>query len=214
MQTPYSRESLKVRRPWPRLPSDGFDYRSVEESSSAPESITGSSGQSSRAGEPCYPLESIGFSTRTLLLHSHVGEHGYPARQQSMDTPANVGCPVARTAEIIGNKWTPLIVRDLARERRRFSELERSLVGISPKTLSERLKRLEEAGVVTRNCFAEVPPRVEYALTAKGYALLPVIESMRVFGAEWLDDAPCEAEPSIADDLLQRRPTPALLSRS
>lgn len=130
-----------------------------------------------------------------------------------MDTPANVGCPVARTAEIIGNKWTPLIVRDLARERRRFSELERSLVGISPKTLSERLKRLEEAGVVTRSCYAEVPPRVEYALTAKGFALLPVIESMRVFGAAWLDNAPCETAPSIADDLLQRRPTPAHLSR-
>lgn len=108
-----------------------------------------------------------------------------------MDTPDSVGCPVARTAEIIGNKWTPLIVRDLARGERRFSELERSLGGISPKTLSERLKRLEEAGVVTRDCFAEVPPRVEYALTSKGFALLPVIESMRAFGAAWLGDQPC-----------------------
>ncbi len=112
-----------------------------------------------------------------------------------MDTPDNLGCPVARTAEIIGNKWTPLIVRDLARGERRFSELERSLVGISPKTLSERLKRLEEAGVVTRACYAEVPPRVEYALTPKGFALLPVIESMRDFGSAWLPDRPC---PSVA----------------
>lgn len=109
-----------------------------------------------------------------------------------MDTPDTLGCPVARTAEIIGNKWTPLIVRDLARGRRRFSELERSLIGISPKTLSERLKRLEEAGVIDRTCFAEVPPRVEYALTDKGHDLLPVIESMRAFGARWLTDAPCE----------------------
>ena len=108
-----------------------------------------------------------------------------------MDTPANLGCPVARTAEIIGNKWTPLIVRDLARGRRRFSELERSLAGISPKTLSERLKRLEDAGVVVRECFAEVPPRVEYSLTAKGHALLPVIESMRAFGADWLSAGTC-----------------------
>lgn len=115
-----------------------------------------------------------------------------------MDTPDTVGCPVARTAEIIGNKWTPLIVRDLARGERRFSELERSLVGISPKTLSERLKRLEEAGVVTRDCFAEVPPRVEYALTAKGFALLPVIESMRAFGRSWLGDEPCLSDaPSL-----------------
>jgi DNA-binding HxlR family transcriptional regulator len=109
-----------------------------------------------------------------------------------MDTPTTLGCPVARTAEIIGNKWTPLIVRDLARGHRRFSELERSLIGISPKTLSERLKRLEEAGVVNRACYAEVPPRVEYSLTGKGHALLPVIESMRSFGAVWLAGEPCD----------------------
>ncbi|HEV2067585.1 MAG TPA: helix-turn-helix domain-containing protein [Thermomicrobiales bacterium] len=102
-----------------------------------------------------------------------------------------LGCPVARTAEIIGNKWTPLIVRDLAEGHKRFSELERSLHGISPKTLSERLKRLEETAVVKRTCFAEVPPRVEYALTDKGFALLPVIESMRTFGTTWLPDEDC-----------------------
>jgi DNA-binding HxlR family transcriptional regulator len=115
-----------------------------------------------------------------------------------MDTPEALGCPVARTAEIIGNKWTPLIVRDLARGERRFSELERSLHGISPKTLSERLKRLEEADVVDRRCFAEVPPRVEYSLTAKGYALLPVIESMRAFGTAWLADEACEGDVTPA----------------
>lgn len=102
------------------------------------------------------------------------------------------GCPVARTAQIMGNKWTPLIVRDLADGQRRFSELERSLVGISPKTLSERLKRLEEAHVLERRCFAEVPPRVEYSLTPKGHALLPVIESMREFGLHWLNDEDCD----------------------
>ena len=112
-----------------------------------------------------------------------------------VETPESVGCPVARTAEIIGNKWTPLIVRDLASGRRRFSELERSLTGISPKTLSERLKRLEEAHVLDRTCFAEVPPRVEYALTPKGYALLPVIESMREFGNRWLPAEDCSAFP-------------------
>ena len=115
-----------------------------------------------------------------------------------MDTPEAVGCPVARTAEIIGNKWTPLIVRDLARKERRFSELERSLHGISPKTLSERLKRLEDSGVVSRRCFAEVPPRVEYSLTEKGHALLPVIESMRAFGAVWLIDQTCDNDADHA----------------
>jgi len=109
--------------------------------------------------------------------------------------PRHLGCPVARTADIIGNKWTPLIVRDLAGGRMRFSELERSLSGISPKTLSERLKRLEEAAVVERTCFAEVPPRVEYTLTEKGYALLPVIDSMRHFGTTWLPDDDCPEDP-------------------
>ena len=110
----------------------------------------------------------------------------------------DIGCPVARTAGIIGNKWTPLIVRDLANGQMRFSELERSLRGISPKTLSERLKKLEECAIVSRRCFAEVPPRVEYTLTAKGHALLPVIDSMRIFGQQWLetDDDDCET----ADD--------------
>ncbi len=114
----------------------------------------------------------------------------------------NIGCPVARTAEIIGNKWTPLIVRDLAGGHKRFSELERSLHGISPKTLSERLKRLEEAAVVDRHCFAEVPPRVEYTLTEKGHALLPVIDSMRLFGTTWLPEDACEDEPAT-DALLE-----------
>ncbi len=114
------------------------------------------------------------------------------------DLTSAIGCPVEQTARIIGNRWTPLIVRDLAEGCRRFSELERSLGGISPKTLSERLKRMEEAGVVDRHCFAEVPPRVEYSLTDKGHALLPVIESMRAFGTTWLAADRCEdlAEPT------------------
>ncbi len=106
------------------------------------------------------------------------------------ETTSSLGCPVARTAQLISNKWTPLIVRDLADGCRRFSGLERSLIGISPKTLSERLKRLEEADVVERHCFAEVPPRVEYSLTERGFALIPVIEQMRSFGSRWLSNDP------------------------
>lgn len=97
------------------------------------------------------------------------------------------GCPVARTADLISNKWTPLIIRDLRKGSMRFSELERSLKGISPKTLSERLKRLEESEIIERHCFAEVPPRVEYHLTEKGEALMPIITSMREFGLAWLN---------------------------
>src|SRR5437016_9307031 len=95
-------------------------------------------------------------------------------------------CPIARTAEIISGKWTLLIIRDLASGVKRFNQLERSLHGISPKTLSERLRSLEEEGVVTRQTFAEVPPRVEYSLTTKGRDLSIVIESMRSYGKRWL----------------------------
>ena len=103
------------------------------------------------------------------------------------------GCPVAKTADLISNKWTPLIIRDLRKGPLRFSERERSLKGISPKTLSERLKRLEESQVVERQCFAEVPPRVEYHLTDKGEALMPIITCMREFGKAWLtDDEDCD----------------------
>jgi DNA-binding HxlR family transcriptional regulator len=131
-----------------------------------------------------------------------------------MDTPASIGCPVARTAQIIGNKWTPLIVRDLARGHRRFSELERSLAGISPKTLSERLKRLEEAHVIERHCFAEVPPRVEYSLTNKGHALLPVIESMRQFGTRWLPGEDCSLDSAdVEHDDMATPSRPLALTR-
>ncbi len=95
-------------------------------------------------------------------------------------------CPVARTAEIISGKWTLLIIRDLASGVKRFNQLERSLQGISPKTLSERLRSLEEEGIITRQMFAEVPPRVEYSLTEKGQDLVHVIESMRDYGRRWL----------------------------
>src|SRR5919202_768179 len=77
-------------------------------------------------------------------------------------------CPVCATADIICGKWTILVIRDLAEGRTRFCELERSLEGISPRTLSLRLRALEEEGIVERRTFPEVPPRVEYALTEEG----------------------------------------------
>jgi DNA-binding HxlR family transcriptional regulator len=95
-------------------------------------------------------------------------------------------CPVCRTAEIVCGKWTLLLVRDLAEGRSRFCELERSLSGISPRTLSLRLRALEDEGIVERHTHAEVPPRVEYALTEKGLALLPIVEDMRSYGERWL----------------------------
>lgn len=99
---------------------------------------------------------------------------------------SNDSCPVCRTAEIVCGKWTLLVIRDLAEGRSRFCELERSLHGISPRTLSLRLRALEEEGIVERQTFPEVPPRVEYALTDKGRALVPLIEDMRAYGLQWL----------------------------
>jgi DNA-binding HxlR family transcriptional regulator len=98
----------------------------------------------------------------------------------------NETCPVCMTAEIVCSKWTLLLVRDLSEGCSRFCELERSLAGISPRTLSLRLRALEEEGIVERHTFPEVPPRVEYALTAKGLALLPIIDDMRAYGEDWL----------------------------
>jgi len=108
-------------------------------------------------------------------------------------------CPVCRTAEVVCGKWTLLLVRDLAEGCTRFCELERSLQGISPRTLSLRLRALEEEGIVERQTFAEVPPRVEYALTEKGRALLPIIDGMREYGSRWLGVDACAAEASPAD---------------
>jgi DNA-binding HxlR family transcriptional regulator len=80
-------------------------------------------------------------------------------------------CPVERTVNLIGGKWTLLILRDLFEGTRRFGELRVSLAGISPKTLTEKLRDLEQAGIVKRKIYAEVPPRVEYSLTRRGQKL-------------------------------------------
>lgn len=100
----------------------------------------------------------------------------------------STSCAVAACAEIIGAKWTALLVHDLSEGPRRFSQLEHSCAGISPRTLSERLRVLEDEDLVERHSYAESPPRVEYELTTKGAGLLPIIVEMRRFGHEFLTD--------------------------
>ncbi|ADB53093.1 winged helix-turn-helix transcriptional regulator [Conexibacter woesei] len=122
-------------------------------------------------------------------------------------------CPVCRTAEIVCGKWTLLIIRDLAEGRSRFGELERSLRGISPRTLSLRLRALEEEGIVERQTFPEVPPRVEYALTEKGRALVPLIEDMRSYGTRWLGaDGDCSSAGPCAPDAVEADAPPAAVA--
>ena len=84
-----------------------------------------------------------------------------------VQTPPGSVCPVLATAQVVAGKWTLLMLRDLAEGPRRFSELQRSLRGISPRTLSVRLRALEEEGIIARREFAEMPPRVEYRLRAR-----------------------------------------------
>ena len=110
---------------------------------------------------------------------------------RTMQPVHNSGCcNVAAAAEILGAKWTAVLVHDLSEGPRRFSELEHACAGISPRTLSERLRVLEGEGILVRRSYAESPPRVEYELTEKGEALLPVIDAMRDFGRDWLRVVP------------------------
>ncbi|WP_342480807.1 helix-turn-helix domain-containing protein [Paenibacillus sp. FSL L8-0340] len=92
-------------------------------------------------------------------------------------------CPIAKTLDIIGTKWTFLIIRDLLIEgTMRFSDLLKSLEGISPKTLSLRLRELENNGILERTVYPEVPPRVEYTLTAKGEQLEGIFIELKRYG--------------------------------
>ena len=114
-------------------------------------------------------------------------------------------CPVTLTTRIIGGKWKPSILFHLEGRVRRFNELRRLLAVPTKKMLTQQLRELERDGLVNRKVYAEVPPRVEYALTPKGRALVPLIEDMRAYGREWLgvcdedDEAEADEAPQAAD---------------
>ena len=103
--------------------------------------------------------------------------------QLPLSAPYDMRCPIARTLDIVGERWTILILRDLVVSGpRKFQDFERSLAGISPNTLSTRLKRLEEAGIVERRFYEQHPPRAEYVLTEKGNELRPVLKALLDWG--------------------------------
>lgn len=91
-------------------------------------------------------------------------------------------CPVATTVSLIGNKWKLLIMRNLLVRPWRFNELQRSLDGISQKVLTDNLRAMERDGIVTRTVYAEVPPRVEYALSEVGESMRPILDTMQQWG--------------------------------
>lgn len=94
-------------------------------------------------------------------------------------------CPVATAVNLIGNKWKPLILRDLLKGPQRFKYLQFGIEGISPKVLTENLRQMEEDGLVKREVFAEVPLRVEYSLTELGEKMRPIIDALADFGNQY-----------------------------
>ena len=94
-------------------------------------------------------------------------------------------CPVATTVSLIGNKWKLLIIRNLLVRPWRFNELHRDLEGISQKVLTDSLRQLESDGIITRTVYAEVPPRVEYALSSLGKSMRPILDAMQAWGDQY-----------------------------
>ncbi len=95
-------------------------------------------------------------------------------------------CPITKTAEVLGGKWTLPIIFALIKETKRFKELERNIEGINTRMLVKELKQLEENGIILRKVYAQVPPKVEYSLTEKGKALRSVLVEMKNWGNEYI----------------------------
>ncbi|HEX3001700.1 MAG TPA: helix-turn-helix domain-containing protein [Methanoregula sp.] len=96
-------------------------------------------------------------------------------------------CPVEAALDVIGGKWKPLILWALGDDVLRFSELQKALPGVNTKMLTKQLRELEEDGVITRTVYPEVPPRVEYAITDFGKTLIPILQALCNWGAEYLE---------------------------
>lgn len=94
-------------------------------------------------------------------------------------------CPVETTLMLIGDKWKVLILRDLRSGTKRFGELKKSVMGISQKVLTSNLRDMEKSGILTREVFPEVPPRVEYTLTDLGQSMMPIIDAMAQWGTAY-----------------------------
>lgn len=94
-------------------------------------------------------------------------------------------CPVEATLSLIGDKWKVLILRDLMNGTKRFGELKKTIGRVSQKVLTAQLRAMEQSGLLSRKVYAQVPPKVEYTLTATGYSLKPILDAMRIWGEEY-----------------------------
>ena len=99
-----------------------------------------------------------------------------------------IKCPVEYTVSIISDKWKVLIIRDLLEKEKRYSELMKSVVGISDKVLAKNLRELEQDGIINRKVYAVVPPKVEYSLTEKGQELKQILKEMEKFGLKYREE--------------------------
>src|SRR5947209_6350353 len=119
-----------------------------------------------------------------------ISEHEYTTEEASEACDNGAEVIMERALRLIGDKWTLMIVYNLMRGTKRFGELLEALGNISPKTLSQRLKQLEEIKLVERRAYAEIPPRVEYLLTERGLALIDILKAIQEFGVHCLSDIP------------------------
>jgi DNA-binding HxlR family transcriptional regulator len=125
----------------------------------------------------------------------------------SKSGPYNQACPVARTLDLIGDRWTLLIIRDMFLGKSRFSEFRKSDPAPPPKLLSERLQRLEEHGLVERVIYNERPPRAEYRLTPKGRTLHPILHEIVTWGLDHLfTEEEAELKPLVEAYVASRVP--------
>lgn len=100
-------------------------------------------------------------------------------------------CPIQFVVDLLGNKWSILLLRELFEGDRRTYELLAALPGVSTKTLTQRLRELEAQGIIERRIYAEIPPRVEYSLTEKGRQVKPVMAALHALGSQWLEQEAC-----------------------
>ncbi|KXS40212.1 MAG: MarR family transcriptional regulator [Methanolobus sp. T82-4] len=125
----------------------------------------------------CYQL------TESIVMDSMITQN------ETTDTDnCNYVCPVEATLDVIGGKWKPLILWQLKDEILRFNSLQQTLPGISPKMLTKQLRELEEDGIVKREMYPEIPPRVEYSLTDFGRTIIPVLEALAQWGFEYMEN--------------------------
>ncbi|MCC6237319.1 MAG: helix-turn-helix transcriptional regulator [Dehalococcoidia bacterium] len=110
-------------------------------------------------------------------------------------------CPIARSLDIVGDRWTMLVLRDLGRGHTRYVDLMRELRGISPNVLSERLKHLEQEGLISSALYSQHPPRAEYRLTEKGEAFKPVLRALIAWGDTYAPRPPRSRAKRAAEDL-------------